>query len=272
MNKIISLMMVLGLLGANGVALAEETACAKVDAQGDLNIQCITVNDANHSVVLTHHPIPFPGHFTYDGGITDATVSQECATTDNDLTIKLPCVAYPSGTLNKITMTRVPDDMFEFLWVVSSTETIQKEWLFVHTAKEAVLSGSKLTIPAANDIFAFTDRPYRENTVLPPQDFVTFWSETRVNSFHVDPPNAVMTWAGDGGAMNTEEVVIEAAVFADDTITYDLRGIQNEVIGTHNLQSVSIFIDSIPNASYFPLHNLQPPYIIPGHTSKLFPF
>ncbi|MEO1883544.1 MAG: hypothetical protein ABGX71_08225 [Methyloprofundus sp.] len=124
-------MMILGLLGASGVALAEETACAKVDAQGDLNIQCITVKGANYSVVLTHHRQTANSDifFSYDGGITDATVSQECATTEQRYMayIKLPCVAYPSGTLKKMTMTRVPDDMFELLWVVSSTETIPKE-------------------------------------------------------------------------------------------------------------------------------------------------
>ena len=85
MNKIISLLMIPGLLGASGVALAEETACAKVDAKGNLNIQCVTVKGANYSVVLTHHLISGNenGYFTYDGGITDATVvSQECAKTD----------------------------------------------------------------------------------------------------------------------------------------------------------------------------------------------
>ena len=124
MNKIISLLMIPGLLGASGVALAEETACAKVDAKGNLNIQCVTVKGANYSVVLTHHLISGNenGYFTYDGGITDATVvSQECAKTDNDLNIKLPCVEDPSDTLHKVTMSRVPDDKFEFLWAVSST-------------------------------------------------------------------------------------------------------------------------------------------------------
>ena len=248
MNKIISLLMIPGLLGASGVALAEETACAKVDAKGNLNIQCVTVKGANYSVVLTHHLISGNenGYFTYDGGITDATVvSQKCAKTDNDLNIKLPCVEDPSGTLHKVTMSRVPGS--ELRWdLASATITeIQKVWLFVHTAKEAVLSGSKLTMPAANDIFAFTDRPYRENMEIPAQSFVKLWTTDEENSFYEDNPNAVITYAGDGGVMTAEEVVIEGAVFANDLITYNLSRSEVEAMDYTLLQSVSVFIDDV---------------------------
>ena len=139
MIRIFSLLMISGLLGASGVAFAQETACAKIDAKGDLNIPCITVNEANHSVVLTHHK-PEQGswnlYFTYDGGIASATAIQKCAKTDNDLNIELSCVEDPSGTIRKVTMSRLLGS--ELRWDVSSTTKIPREWLFVHTAVEVL--------------------------------------------------------------------------------------------------------------------------------------
>ena len=47
------------------------------------------------------------------------------------------------------------------------------EWLLVHTATEATATNSTtLVMPLTNDIFAFTDRPYRDYLYLDGEDLL----------------------------------------------------------------------------------------------------
>ena len=121
------------------------------------------------------------------------------------------------------------------------TPRSQETYLFVHTADSAqILNDTTIVMPVTNGIFAFTDRPYRVSTYLNGEAFTGLWSDTLLNSFSYDPPNAVLTWADDEG-INEVEVVLIAAFSDSNTITYTVNDAL--VIPTGNITDVSLFID-----------------------------
>ena len=123
-----------------------------------------------------------------------------------------------------------------------ATPENQETYLFVHTADSAqILNDTTIVMPATNDIFAFTDRPYRTSTYLNGEAFTALWSDTLLNSFSYDPPNAVLTWADDEGINEVEVVLIKAAFSDSNTITYTIN--DASVIPTGNITNVSLFID-----------------------------
>ena len=72
---------------------------------------------------------------------------------------------------------------------VDNSNTLEKEWLYTHTALEATATSSTtIVMPFTEDIFAFTDRPNREHKYISAYEFVSYWSEDATNSFLFDPP------------------------------------------------------------------------------------
>tara|TARA_B110000037_G_C17095752_1_gene495924 strand:- start:1204 stop:1707 length:504 start_codon:yes stop_codon:yes gene_type:complete len=125
----------------------------------------------------------------------------------------------------------------------STNESSQpkEEWLFVQTAIQATLTNSSLVIPVTNDIFAFTDRPYRDYDYLNGEQFASFWDNDETNSFKLDPPNAVLTWV-DGNEVKELELVITDADFnRDTTITYTIN--YDLGIIAEDLVNISLFVD-----------------------------
>ena len=48
-----------------------------------------------------------------------------------------------------------------------TSNTLEKEWLYTHTALEATATSSTtIVMPFTEDIFAFTDRPNREHKYI----------------------------------------------------------------------------------------------------------
>ena len=94
----------------------------------------------------------------------------------------------------------------------------QEQWLLVHTATEATATNSTtLVMPLTNDIFAFTDRPYRDYLYLDGEVYASLWDENEeTDNFYTDPPNAVLTWV-DGDEVKEVEVVITDADFDGDS-------------------------------------------------------
>ncbi|MBT3812115.1 MAG: hypothetical protein HOF98_04755 [Gammaproteobacteria bacterium] len=136
------------------------------------------------------------------------------------------------------------------------------EWLFVHTAATAELvSTTTLIVPFQQDVFAFTDRPYRQHEHLNATQFVALWTDARSDSFAAEPPNAVLTWA-DGGVVKEAEVELLAAELSNDEthIKYTTKWLTsryNIPYGTE-LNSVSMFID---NSNFDPCKGNRPQYI-----------
>ena len=120
------------------------------------------------------------------------------------------------------------------------------EWLLVHTATEATATNSTtLVMPLTNDIFAFTDRPYRDYLYLDGEVYASLWDENEeTDNFYTDPPNAVLTWI-DGDEVKEVEVVITDADFDGDNIIYTIEN--NTVTANQSFEDVSLFVDSFIN-------------------------
>ena len=117
----------------------------------------------------------------------------------------------------------------------------QEEWLFVHTAESAqILNATTIVMPLADDIFAFTDRPYRKSYHMTGQHYADLWTHKGENCFQDDPPNAVLTWV-DGGESKEIEVVITRAVLDSTTITYTIW--DDSGIITEDIVHPSLFVD-----------------------------
>ena len=124
---------------------------------------------------------------------------------------------------------------------VDNINTLEKEWLYVHTAIEANATNSTtLVIPFTEDIFAFTDRPNREHKYISAYEFVSYWSEDATNSFLFDPPNAVLTSVSDDAITEVEVVIIGASTDGDN-ITYTIQN--PKLTENATFEDVSLFVD-----------------------------
>ena len=137
----------------------------------------------------------------------------------------------------------------------SDTKKSNVSWLFVHTADNAQVTTTTIVMPMTNDIFAFTDRPYRKHLYMNGKNFASLWSNDETNSFYTDPPNAVLTWM-DGDGVEEVEVVITDADFDGVNIIYTINDTSGII--TDNIENVSLFVDgsgnigniTIPNSVY----------------------
>jgi hypothetical protein len=117
----------------------------------------------------------------------------------------------------------------------------QEEWLFVHTAESAkILNTTTIVMPLVDDIFAFTDRPYRKSYHMTGRHYADLWTHKGENCFQDAPPNAVLTWV-DGGESKEIEVVITHAVLDSTTITYTIW--DDSGIITEDIVHPSLFVD-----------------------------
>ena len=95
-------------------------------------------------------------------------------------------------------------------------------------------------MPMTNDIFAFTDRPYRKHLYMNGTQYASLWSNDETNSFYTDPPNAVLTWV-DGDEVKEVEVVITDADFDGDNIIYTIEN--SNLTDNQSFEDVSLFVD-----------------------------
>ena len=118
----------------------------------------------------------------------------------------------------------------------------QEQWLFVHTATAATATISNtLVMPLTNDIFAFSDRPYRDYVYLNGEEYTSLWDDNQeTDNFYTDPPNAVLTWV-DGNEVKEVEVVITDAEFDGDNIIYTFEN--SNLTVNQSFEDVSLFVD-----------------------------
>ena len=141
-----------------------------------------------------------------------------------------------NSILSKLTMAILSLVVSTFVFAADKPK---EEWLFVHTAQEAQATSSTLVMPINREIFSFTDRPYRKHSYLTGDKFASLWSDSRSDSFKLDPPNAVLTWIEEG-VIKEVEVVIANATSDINNITYTLKN--NHTLNAE-LKDVSIFVD-----------------------------
>ena len=118
----------------------------------------------------------------------------------------------------------------------------QEQWLFVQTATAATATNSNtLVMPLTNDIFAFSDRPYRDYVYLNGEEYTSLWDDNQeTDNFYTDPPNAVLTWV-DGNEVKEVEVVITDAEFDGDNIIYTFEN--SNLTANQSFEDVSLFVD-----------------------------
>ena len=133
---------------------------------------------------------------------------------------------------------------------VDNSNTLEKEWLYTHTALEATATSSTtLVMPFTEAIFAFTDRPNREHKYISGDEFASYWNDyDDENSFKLDPPNAVLTWV-DGDEVKEVEVVITDADFDGDNIIYTVEN--SNLTANQSFEDVSLFVDNVGNHNNF---------------------
>ena len=125
---------------------------------------------------------------------------------------------------------------------VDNSNTLEKEWLYTHTALEATATSSTtIVIPFTEDIFAFTDRPNREHKYISGDEFASYWNDyDDENSFKLDPPNAVLTWVDTNG-VDEVEVVITDADFDGTNVIYTIEN--TTITANQSFEDVSLFVD-----------------------------
>jgi surface protein len=125
---------------------------------------------------------------------------------------------------------------------VDNSNTLEKKWLYTHTALEATAASSTtIVMPFTEDIFAFTDRPNREFKYISGDEFASYWNDyDDENSFKLDPPNAVLTWVGTDGVSEVE-VVITDANFDGNNVIYTIEN--TTITANQSFEDVSLFVD-----------------------------
>ena len=123
-----------------------------------------------------------------------------------------------------------------------NSSNLQKEWLYTHTSLDATATNSTtIVMPLSGDIFAFTDRPYREHKYISGDEFASYWNDyDDENSFKLDPPNAVLTWVDEDGVEEVE-VVITDADFDGTNIIYTIEN--TTITANQSFEDVSLFVD-----------------------------
>ena len=123
-----------------------------------------------------------------------------------------------------------------------NSSDLQKEWLYTHTSLDATATNSTtIVIPLTGEIFAFTDRPYREHKYISGDEFASYWNDyDDENSFKLDPPNAVLTWVDEDGVEEVE-VVITDAHFDGANMIYTIEN--TTITANQSFEDVSLFVD-----------------------------
>ena len=129
-----------------------------------------------------------------------------------------------------------------------NSSDLQKEWLYTHTSLDATATNSTtIVMPLSGDIFAFTDRPYREHKYISGDEFASYWNDyDDENSFKLDPPNAVLTWV-DADGVEEVEVVITDADFDGANVIYTIEN--TTITANQSFEDVSLFVDANGNSS-----------------------
>ncbi|MAZ93997.1 MAG: hypothetical protein CMF58_06205, partial [Lentimicrobiaceae bacterium] len=136
--------------------------------------------------------------------------------------------------------------LFTLLMVTCNTDDdVQpqtEQWLYAHTASQGIANSSTtFVMPVTDDIFGFTDRPYRKIKYISGDEFASYWNDyDDANSFKLDPPNAVLTYL-DGEETKELEVVITDATFDNSNITYTIDN--TSLTNNETFDDASLFVD-----------------------------
>ena len=113
---------------------------------------------------------------------------------------------------------------------VTEQELEDMEALFVQTAAGMTSDGDTLTLQGLSpSTLYFADRPEREVGHISTHRFVANWAEGD-NSFEIDPPNAVLSFAEPGDRAPVDAVVvIQDPQLDGDNLSYSIKVLDGTV-------------------------------------------
>jgi hypothetical protein len=125
---------------------------------------------------------------------------------------------------------------------ISETQLERIDALFAQSATGFGSNGESITlIGLADSTVYFADRPRREIGHIPSHRFIELW-EAGVNSFAVDPPNAVISFLdADGGAPDDVVVVLREPKLEGSNLTYRVDVLEGALPGEWG--PCTLFID-----------------------------
>lgn len=116
------------------------------------------------------------------------------------------------------------------------------EAMFVQTGREITSDSSTITVQGVGHAtLFFADRPQRVVGHMTTRQFVEAWGDGE-NSFAEDPPNAVISFLGDGEeAPEDAVVVLKDPKLSGDEITYGIELLEGTLPA--RAESCTVFID-----------------------------
>jgi hypothetical protein len=114
--------------------------------------------------------------------------------------------------------------------------------LFVQSATGFTSEGGTITLRGlAESTVYFADRPRREVGHMRSSSFIELW-DVGVYSFAIDPPNAVLSFLGDGNAPDDVVVVLHDPRLEGGDLTYRVDVLEGTL--PERTGACSLFIDS----------------------------
>jgi hypothetical protein len=114
--------------------------------------------------------------------------------------------------------------------------------LFVQSATGLTSESGTVTLHGlAESTVYFADRPRREVGHLRSSSFIELW-DVGVHSFAFDPPNAVLSFLGDGDAPDDVAVVLHDPQLAGGELTYRVDVLEGTLPGRTG--PCTVFIDA----------------------------
>ena len=125
---------------------------------------------------------------------------------------------------------------------VSEQQLEDIEALFVQSAASMTSDGNAITLHGVSpSTLYFADRPQREVGHISSRQFVANWGEGD-NSFAMNPPNAVLSFAEPGDRLPEDTVVvIQDPKLNADTLTYNVTVLEGSLPTTTG--PCALFID-----------------------------
>ena len=125
---------------------------------------------------------------------------------------------------------------------VSEQQLEDIEALFVQSAASMTSDGNAITLHGVSpSTLYFADRPQREVGHISSRQFVANWGEGD-NSFAMNPPNAVLSFAEPGDRLPVDTVVvIQNPQLNADTLTYSVTVLEGSLPATTG--PCALFID-----------------------------
>jgi len=93
----------------------------------------------------------------------------------------------------------------------------------------------------------FSNRPQRNTGLIPLNQFLTFWKDSKIkDSFLQIPPNVALAMMPASGKQQNFIAVVSEPAYSDKNVSYKLTIMGKQPIETGSVSHVNMFFDDIP--------------------------